>query len=186
LRFEGPRNEPITSVPPDAEPPAADNVVGALAQLFGGGGPELGGVAGVRGSAAVETAADTRPNAWLIHSEHTGDQCFIADRSPELWRESGAGAIGSDVEDVLTRTKARLEWAGSAQRAPWPAASAPQSGRVYLLRPDDDLRSVAIRLQSLPGGLAGNDLASVAWLAAKGCFGQARLLLGQIVARDAA
>jgi hypothetical protein len=183
VRFAGPRNAPVSSTAPEAETPAADDVVSAVARLFGRRGPELGGVAGVRGG-ADEASADTRPDAWLVHSERTGDQCFIPRRGVELWREAATGAGSGEVEDVVARTTARLAWADE-RRAPWPATLVPESGRVYLVRPDDELRSVAIRMVALPQGLEGDDAASVAWLAAKGCLAQARVLLGQIEAARA-
>jgi hypothetical protein len=185
VRIDGPRGGPISSESsPEGRPPAADDVIGALARLFGGPGPELGGIAGARGGADQETIADSRPDAWLIHAERTGDQCFIPGRGPELWREVPIGVVGGELEDLVAHTTVRLEWADAQQRTAWPAVPAPQSGRVYLVRRESELSSIAIRLQALPRGLAGNDLASVAWLAARGCMPQARLLLGQIVARD--
>ena len=48
---------------------------------------------------------------------------------------------------------------------------------IYLLRPTDSLRSVPIRLHLLEPALSGGGQATAAWLAAKGCIDQARLLL---------
>ena len=186
LRFDGPRNEPVSSAAPEADESPADEVIGALARLFGRQDPELGGIAGVRDGGGDATTADRRPDVWLIHAEHTGDQCFIPRRRPVFWRETATGAAHGEVEDIVARTTVRLEWLGEPQRALWPSALSPQSGRVYLVRPENDLRSAAIRLHAVPQGLAGDDVASVAWLAAKGCLSQARMLLGQIIARDSA
>lgn len=179
LRLEGPRNAPIAAELEGDEPATAE-VIGALSRLVGQTGPEPGGLAGVRGE-EDETPLDTRPEAWLIHTGRQGNQCFLSDAPVELWRELGRSAAASEITDVTGGGTAKVEWAGQAQRAPWPASLGPVDGRVYLLRRDDAVRSIAVTLRALPPEIDDHELAAVAWLAAEGCARQARLLLAQVV-----
>jgi hypothetical protein len=183
LRLEGPRNAPLSADLEGAEPETAE-VIGALGRLFGRTGPEPGGLAGVRGDDDVQTSVDTRPVAWLIHAGRSGDQCFVGDAPVELWRELGSSQAASEITDVAAGVTATVEWTGEQQRAPWPRSLGALDGRVYLLRPDDQVRSVAVTLRALPPEINEHELAAVAWLAAEGCARQARLLLGQIAPRD--
>jgi hypothetical protein len=178
LRLEGPRNTPLAA-DLEGEEPATAEVIGALARLVGQAGPEPGGLAGVRGE-EDETPLDTRPEAWLIHTGRQGNQCFLSDAPVELWRELGSSASASEITDVAGGGTARVDWAGQAQRAPWPASLGPVDGRVYLLRRNDAVRSIAVTLHVLPPEIDDHELAAVAWLAAEGCARQARLLLAQV------
>jgi hypothetical protein len=178
LRLEGPRAAPIATELQGDEPETAE-VIGALARLVGEAGPEPGGLAGVRGE-EDETPLDTRPEAWLIHTTRQGNQCYLSDAPVELWRELGNSGAASEITDVAGGGTAKVEWAGQAQRAPWPASLGPVDGRVYLLRREDALRSTAVTLRALPPEIDDHELAAVAWLASEGCARQARLLLAQV------
>lgn len=49
-----------------------------------------------------------------------------------------------------------------------------------MLRMDDDLRFVALMIRAVPDAVIENGIATVAWLAAKGCTSQARLALAKL------
>ncbi|HEU4620067.1 MAG TPA: hypothetical protein VFV10_18670 [Gammaproteobacteria bacterium] len=171
LVVEGPHDGPAAG-----QPPTESRLRRLVAQLFGTDRPEIEGLGGVRGGAErTSELLDTRPDPWLIHTGLTSEQCVLASRPVELWREEDQGRR-STIVDVSSGESAELEWR-DRNRAEWPFQAAPADDRVYLFRPDDELRSTAIRLHTLAAGLADKGLTTVAWLAARGCTAQARLLL---------
>ena len=172
LVVEGPHDGPAAG-----NPPTESRLRRLLAQLFGTNRPEVEGLGGVRGGAArTSQPADTRPDPWLIHAELTSEQCVLAGRPVRLWREGGDPGRRSTMVDVASGASAELDWTDPS-RADWPFQAAPADNHVYLVRPTDQLRSAAIRLHTLAPGLADKGLTTVAWLAARGCIAQARLLL---------
>jgi hypothetical protein len=171
---------PFMGVAADANgsPPRESNVRRAIAALFGAGPAERGNLGGVRGAPDDRAAApDTRPNAWLIQAEQTGDQCVVRDAPVRLWREQASAQAKAEVTDVVSRRAATAEWPAEQPSADWPLESPPVDGRIYLVRPSNSLRSVAIRVHALAPDLLDKGLGTVAWLAARGCVAQARLLL---------
>jgi hypothetical protein len=171
IRIEGPHNGPASGQAPDE-----GAVRRALAQLIVAERPEVGGVGGVRGGDDPQ-AADTRPEAWLIHAQRSGDQCVLGGQDVRLWRETSTGATVADLNASLEDATAEVRWSAGEQRAAWPNAVPIADETIYLLRPQGAVRSLPIRLHVLAPGLAGNGLAAAAWLAARGCTDQARLLL---------
>lgn len=172
IRIEGPHNGPAAGQTPDE-----GAVRRALAQLIVDERPEVGGIGGVRGSDDETQAADTRPEPWLVHAQHSGDQCAVRGQGVRLWREGAADAAVAELGASLENATAEVRWNAGEQRAAWPTEMPLTDGTIYLLRPQGSLRSVPIRLHLLAPGLAGNSLAAAAWLAARGCTEQARLLL---------
>lgn len=153
-----------------------------LAQLFGLESEEAGALAGVRGPAfddAADAGADTRTDPWVLHAERTGDQCIIGERPARFWRETAVEPSSAEVLEVAGGRSAVLDWPAQASIAEWRSA-APADGEVYLVRPEGELRSVAIRVHALPAALEPRGLVAVAWLATRGCIDQARLLLRQV------
>jgi hypothetical protein len=177
LSLEGPHRGPAAGAPAETS-----GTWRALARLIGIEAPEVGGLAGVRGVEAENAAADTRPSAWLIHAEQGGDQCVVRDRVVELWREAPLASAALELVDIAAERSVQMRWEAAEQRAEWPLASPPTHGGIYLLRPADGLRSLSIRIHTLPPSSSNTALAAVAWLAARGCIGQAR----KVLAEDAA
>lgn len=172
IKIEGPHNGPAVGPAPD---PSA--VRRALALLIIEERPEVGGVGGVRAGELEELGPDTRPDPWLLHAQRSGDQCVLGGESVGVWRERADDGVVAELGVVLAESSVEIRWDAGAQRAAWPAEVALRDGAVYMLRPDTSLLSVPIRLHVLPPALAGRGLATAAWLAAKGCIDQARLLL---------
>lgn len=173
IKIEGPHDGPASGPPPD---PSA--VRRALAQLIVEERPAVGGVGGVRGEGQEEQAADTRPDPWFVHAQRSGDQCVLRGSSVGVWRENPASdAAVVEVGVSLADSSARIRWDAGQQRSTLPAEMALIDDTIYLLRPTDSLRSVPIRLHLLEPALSGGGQATAAWLAAKGCIDQARLLL---------
>lgn len=174
IKIDGPHNGPAAGPPPDQS-----GVRRALAQLIVEERPAVGGVGGVRGDSEEEQAPDTRPDPWLVHAARSGDQCVVRDAAVGVWREEAGSALVVEVGISLSERTAQIRWDAGQQRATWPAATTLTDDTVYLLRSVDSLRSVPIRLHVLDPALAagGAGLAPVAWLVAKGCIDQARVLM---------
>lgn len=172
IKIEGPHSGPASGPPADTSA-----VRRALAQLLKEEQPAVGGVGGVRGEAQEEQPADTRPDPWLLHAQRSGDQCVIRGSSVGVWRENPGEAAVVEIGVSLAESTARIRWEAGQQRATLPAETTLIDVTVYLLRPTDSLRSVPIRLHLLDPALANGGLATAAWLAARGCIDQARVLL---------
>jgi len=171
LRVDGPHDGPVAGAPGADE----DTVRRALARLVTTEGPEVGGVGGVRGDAAA--ALDTRPEPWLVDAAQAGDQCVRRDGVAQLWLEGANDGTSVEITDAATDVTALARWDGASGRSAWPEQLGPQDGQIYLVRDVAQVRSVAIRVHALPSGVGASGLAAAAWLAAKGCTAQARLLL---------
>jgi hypothetical protein len=172
IRIDGPHSGPAAGPPPDE-----GAVRRALAQLIVDERPEVGGIGGVRGSGDEPQAADTRPEPWLVHTQRSGDQCAVRGQGVRLWREDGAEAAVAELSASLDDATAEVRWNAGEQRAAWPTEIPLTDETIYLLRPQGSLRSLPVRLHLLAPSVAGNSLAAAAWLAARGCTEQARLLL---------
>lgn len=180
VRIAGPYSGPAGGTNEGGEPGNESSLRRILAQLFGRQPEEANALAGVRGPAGTDAdGADTRTDPWLLHAERTGDQCIVRERPVRFWRELAAGGASAEVVDVGGERAAVLRWPAQAAVAEWPAA-APVDGAVYLVRPEGEFRSVAIRLHVLPAALEPEGLVTVAWLASQGCIDQARLLLREV------
>lgn len=172
IRIEGPHDGPAAGPTPDE-----GAVRRALAQLIVDQRPEVGGIGGVRGNGDEAQAPDTRPEPWLVHTQRSGDQCALRGQGVQLWRESATDAAVAELTASLEDATGEVHWNVGEQRATWPTEVPIRDETIYLLRLQDSLRSLPIRLHLLAPGLAGNALAAAAWLAARGCTEQARLLL---------
>ena len=179
IRVEGPHAGPAAGPVPEA-----DAVREAIGQLFGRPAAELGGLGGVRGSAEDDAGAgtpsgDSRDDPWSIHAGQTGDQCFVAGRPLQVWRD-GDAPESAELTELASDAVGRIDWRSDRRLAAWPQDLAPIDEGIYLIRPDGTIRSVAIRLHALEPAILDQGLATVAWLAAKGCMPQARLLLRRV------
>jgi hypothetical protein len=173
LRLEGPYEGPVVGAPPD---PSAMRK--ALERLVSADEPRVGGVGAVRGDEDAQTAVDTRPEAWLVHSERGGEQCALRGGSIELWREDSSRSSSAQITDTVTDAAATVRWSEGAPRAPWPEQSlAPVDDRIYLIRFEGVDRSTAVRVRLLAASVTESPLAAAAWLAAKGCTAQARIVM---------
>jgi hypothetical protein len=172
VRIVGPHAGPAVGSAPDES--AARR---ALALLIAADRPEVGGIGGVRGDASTDLPTDTRPGIWFVHAERGGDQCALRDQGAQLWREAALAPAVVEIRVSLGETTARARWNTGEQSTAWPSGVAIADGTIYLLRVNDAVRSVPLRLHLLPPGLGSPGLATAAWLAARGCTDQARLAL---------
>lgn len=171
-RIVGPYSGPAAGSAPDES--AARR---ALALLLGADRPEVGGVGGVRGDTAAESATDTRPGVWFVHAERGGDQCVRQGESVQLWREDARSAAATEIRVSLGDAAAQARWNAGEQGTAWPPSVGLADGTIYLLRAEGAVRSVPVRLHLLPSTLGAPGLATAVWLAARGCTDQARLAL---------
>ena len=178
IRVEGPHAGPA-----EGAAPPENTVRELLGRLLGGSRNELGGLAGVRGgediSAATTPTATLRSPTWSIDATQTGEQCYLSGRPLELWRDPATTAARAEITDVASGNTASVAWERSAALTPWPTAIAPADAGIYLIRADDSIRSVAVRLHALQPSAVERDLVAVAWLAAKACLAQARGLMSR-------
>jgi hypothetical protein len=165
------------SGPPIGSAPDESAARRALAQLLAADRPEVGGIGGVRGDGAAESATDTRPGIWFVHTERGGEQCALQGQNVQLWREDAAAAAAVEIRVSFDDTAIRAHWNAGEHGTAWPASAGPVAGTIYLLRMEGAVRSVPVRLHLLPSTLGTPGLATVAWLAARGCTDQARLAL---------
>lgn len=185
LRVEGPVETTLATVVGQAgsdsevepEPVSALDV---LARIAGAPRTETDQLAALRGSGADQDIVDSRPSAWLAHSEITGDQCVIRGANPNLWRESAGSAASVEIESVGSGRTVRASWPNAGQSATWPAQLPVEDGGIYLIREPGAFRSTAIRLHVLNPAIAEETRGSIIWMATKGCMAQARLLLADL------
>lgn len=176
-RIEGPH----VGLPGDAgERPSESSLRRAIAQLLGATSSEPGRLGGTRTLELAGAPSDTRPQPWLIHAEQSGNQCVLRDGDVELWREETTDDVRAEVVEVTSGRSAELRWAGSAATASWPFDTAPADNGIYLVRPVNEIKSVPIKVHTLAPELADQGWSTVAWLAARGCVQQARLVLGTV------
>jgi hypothetical protein len=172
LRVEGPHDGPATGDTPDESA-----LRRALALLVAKERTQVGSVGGVRGGSEDQATEDTRAEPWLVHAERSGDQCVVRGADVALWRERADGSAQWEIATAGSERTAAFTFGPGERRTVWPATLAPQDNEIYLVRPAAAQRSVAIRLHVLEPSVGANSLAAAAWLAAKGCTAQARLLL---------
>src|SRR5688572_5700943 len=114
LRVEGPHDGPAAGAP---VPESA--VRKAIDRLVTPDQPRVGGIGAVRGDDELEAAADSRPEAWLLHAERGGEQCTVRGRPVELWRESSQGAVAARITAADADESAVARWANGSARAAW-------------------------------------------------------------------
>jgi hypothetical protein len=173
VRLEGPYSGPAVGAPPD---PSA--VRKALERLVNADEPRVGGVGAVRGDEDVRSAVDTRPEPWLVHAELGGEQCALRGRPIELWREDASRSASAQITDTATDRVAPVRWDEGAPRALWPEQSlVPMDEHIYLIRFEGVDRSTAVKVRLLAASVTQSSPAAAAWLAAKGCTAQARMVM---------
>jgi len=146
---------------------------------------DIGGVrTGDAGFGSFDASADVvdgRDSPWLLHAGMSGAQCLPRNAERvEYWREPNSNRERLVIERVSTGQSVELGWEAGAARTAWPRQLDLVADELYLVRPGDGVRSSAIVVHEVPEAITDNDVASVAWLAARGCVGQARLVLAAL------
>lgn len=150
----------------------------ALIRLFGTDTTQNSDVGAVRGGGGTHASVpqDTRPNPWYFHSGQPGPQCFAAGSKPAFWREITDEPVELHVQRLSTGKAVALNWPAGSHSIDWPAALDVADGETYLVRPGDQkefAQIITLQLSTVP---LSTDEAAVAWLAAKGCYRQAKIL----------
>ena len=178
IELEGPH-----AAPAQGDPPSAASALRSLRQLIGTATSELSGLGGSRsaGGDSISATPDSRPSPWYINAEITGEQCYVEGRPTEIWRSNTGQASRYEIQEVSTDRIGTVNWSATENAASWPASLPPQSGQVYLVRAVGELVSeTTIRVFSLEPGAAADPYSAAAWLAARGCTGQARIALAAL------
>lgn len=172
---------------PYVGPPTGDeteNVSGALdalGRLVGHAEADAGDIGGVRGDAIGENflaqeVDDHRTSPWLLHTAITGPQCVRADvEELGYWREQSDFDERLEVKRVTSGETRSIVWKSGDNTVPWPDTLPLLADEMYLLRLGDQLRSTNLLVREVPAAVRDNGVATVAFLAAKGCLSQARM-----------
>ena len=177
---------PYVGAPVRDETPAITGALDALGQLVGYAETEAGDIGGVRGDATGEgfltqEVEDHRTSPWLLHSAITGAQCVRADtEAPEYWRERNDTDESLEVKRVTSGETVTVVWKAGKHTVAWPDTLPLLADEMYLLRFGNQLRSTNLLVREVPSAVGDGGVAMVAFLAAKGCFSQARKELEQL------
>ncbi len=116
---------------------------------------------------------------WAVNIDRSGKQCVRGDKSSVLWRSSTDEATRVKIKNMASKEQSETEWPAGAETMSWPDGPAINDGDKYLVRIKGSRTAKKITLFIVP-----SDLASIAheaiWMAEKGCFLQAKLLLTTI------
>ena len=140
-------------------------------------GPRSGASAVCAAAATMRKRPTRVQNPGSCIRSAAATNALLRGQGVQLWRESATDAAVAELTASLEDASGEAHWDAGEQRASWPTEVPISDETIYLLRLQDSLRSLPIRLHLLAPGLAGNGLAAAAWLAARGCTEQARLLL---------
>lgn len=177
---------PYSGLPRGDAASGAPGVLDVLRQIVGYAEAETADIGGVRGDAGgddfmTRQVDDHRTSPWLLHVAITGRQCVRAGvTTPEYWREQSDTGERLTVKRVATGETATVVWKAGANTAAWPDAFPLRADEMYLLRLGDQLRSTNLLLREIPAPTGDDGRATVAFLAAKGCFLQARMELARL------
>jgi len=177
---------------PYVGPPTGDETEGvsgaldALGQLVGHAEADAGDIGGVRGDATAENflaqeVDDHRTSPWLLHAAITGAQCVRAEAEENgYWREQSSSDERLEVKRVASGETVSIAWKAGDNTVAWPDALPLLADEMYLLRLGDQLRSTNLLVREVPAAVDDAGVATVAFLAAKGCISQARMELDRL------
>jgi len=177
---------PYTGPADNEGTPGVRGALDALGRLVGYAETEAGDIGGVRGAATGEEflaqeVDDHRTSPWLLHTAITGPQCVRAGvEEPRYWREQNDADDRLEIKRVTSGETVIVAWKAGDNTAPWPGTLPLLADEMYLLRFGDQLRSTNLLVREVPATVSDGGIATVAFLAAKGCLSQARKELERI------
>lgn len=184
IGIPGPFNGPLTPIESEDD----YDVLRTLGVLVGQSEVDARSIGGVRFGGVEYTdidptrdVTDGRESPWFVHSGIGGTQCVPQDAEQvTYWREDSSQEQRLSVRHLASGDSAAVPWRSGENTLSWPDKLSMSLDEVYVLRMDDDLRSVALVIRAIPDAVGENDYATVAWLAAKGCTSQAKLALARL------
>jgi len=118
----------------------------------------------------------TPPGPWLIAVLQPGNYCVRAGRAPELWREKSRKKAKLTIKTSPKGARATIPWPAKSDRVSWPRGVPIMDGGTYRAKVSGGTPFKGLTLHVVPGGLP-TDVHRAAWMAEKGCLGQAKLVM---------
>ncbi len=154
----------------------------------GGGGGSGGGLLaslsklvgdqGGSGSLGVMRAvkAGEAPDPWVIDVLRSGSHCVRAGVAPVLWRPGTRKGAKLTLKPLPKGKRTSIDWPAGMDGIDWPEGLALADGGRYLVKMSGRMTAAKMVIHIVPADLP-SDAHRVAWMADKGCTGQARALL---------
>jgi hypothetical protein len=114
------------------------------------------------------------PEPWLVDATHGGNGCLLEKRAPVFWRPEASGASVLTVAPVDRSWKAQANWPAGQDRLSITTEVPMRAGETYVVTFGGVESAIAMTL--VPAALTNASM-QAAWMAAKGCEGQAEALL---------
>lgn len=177
---------PYVGPPTGDETGSVSGALDALSQLVGYAEVDAGDIGGVRGDVTgenflVQDVDDHRTSPWLLHAAITGPQCVRAEAEDDgYWREQSNSDERLEVKRVASGETVSIAWKAGDNTVAWPVSLPLLADEMYLLRLGDQLRSTNLLVREVPAAVNDDGVAMVAFLAAKGCISQARMVLDRL------
>ena len=135
---------------------------------------EEGGTAALGGIRAL--GEPTRADG--IDVTRSGTYC-VAVAAARLWRPSAETAMSVRLTDLASATTAAVSWRAGESVRPWPSDLGITDLASFLALRDGAREPVTLELRVMPESFA-DDGKRIAWLAGRGCIGQARTQLAAL------
>ena len=170
--FEG----PFSGVPASGGSGGGGSGGGLLASLS-----KLVDDQGGSGSLGVMRAvkAGDAPDPWVIDVLRSGSHCVRAGVAPVLWRPGANKGSQLSLKPLPKGKRMKIDWPAGMDGIDWPDGLALTDGGRYLVKMSGRMTAAKMVVHILPADLP-SDAHRVAWMADKGCTGQAKALLASL------
>ncbi len=136
-----------------------------------GGGGSLGVMRAVKAGEA--------PDPWVIDVLRSGSHCVRADKTPVLWQPSASKGTTLSVKPLPKGKRIKVDWPAGMDGIDWPGNLALADGGRYMVKMTGRMTATKLVVHLVPADLP-SDVHRVAWMADKGCTGQAKALLASL------
>lgn len=151
-----------------------NNVVGALAQLLGGGDEKKTNIGATRN---VQNTQFALPDPRAVPTGRSGDYCVVSGGPTFLWRLNASQPVVVTLRAADGSWEGKQPWAAGQNRLPLPPNFPSVATQAFKVTAGTE--SSDIVLHKMPGGLQKTGLRA-AWLASKGCDLQAKAMLAKL------
>jgi len=134
-----------------------------------------------KGSLGVMRAvkAGDAPDPWVIDVLRSGSHCVRAGVAPVLWQPSTKKGAQLSLKPLPKGKRMKIDWPAGMDGIDWPEGLALTDGGRYLVKISGRMTAAKMVVHIVPANLPSN-AHQVAWMADKGCTGQARALLASL------
>lgn len=136
---------------------------------------------GGTGSLGVMRAvkAGEAPDPWVIDVLRSGSHCVRAGMAPVLWQPGTKKGAQLSVKPLPKGKRMKVDWPAGMDGIDWPEGLALTDGGRYLVKMSGRMTAAKMVVHIVPADLP-SDAHRVAWMADKGCTGQAKALLADL------